>query len=186
VVHTGPLCASQCRGCTWCHQPEVAAGPLVSDGTCSATDPSDAEHFSDCQNFCAAESWDTHCPLCKCKACSFCKCESSFEDDSTEPECQSWCTADYFEDHCSRCKAHSPPSSSALMIAPFASSWTDLRGPPPQCKGCGFCRLGPPCASSVPDDITYKACQSFCSPEFAASHCGMCKVRTAFCAPTGE
>ena len=113
-----------CSGCSWCTASRggpgagqlagvsVAAGAAeVSTGVCSS-EFSDDVAYRDCQDFCAAESYETHCALCKCKACSFCSCSSEFADDSDEQQCQSWCSAEFYDDHCKRCK----------------------------CKGCGFCK----------------------------------------------
>ena len=143
----------QCRGCNWCHKADASSTAIITGGTssgvCASTGPDDVL-FPDCQDFCGPDSWKEHCKLCKCKACSFCKCDPKDADDSSEQECQPWCTADYYEDHCSRCK----------------------------CKGCDFCHAGgPPCTPSTPDDTAFKTCQDFCSPVFASSHCGMCKCQ---------
>ena len=67
---------------------------------------------------------------------------------------QDWCSAEFYDDHCQRCK----------------------------CKGCGFCREGPKCFSSVAGDSDHAACESFCAADYAESHCAMCKCKQCgFC-----
>ena len=127
----------------------------AAEGECQSDQPDDTS-YADCQTFCSAASKDSHCKLCKCRACGFCDntCSSSFEDDGGVEACESWCSADFFGDHCQRCK----------------------------CKGCGFCKAGPPCSSNVPEDSSYKMCEPFCDSQFASSHCSMCKCQQCdFC-----
>ena len=112
----------KCKGCAFCKDGAAAPAAAVAASAstavdtaaqCSSDNPGDAS-YKDCQPFCTAAYANDHCPLCKCKACGFCKCTSAFEDDSDEEQCQDWCDEAFFEDHCGRCK----------------------------CKGCKFCRQG--------------------------------------------
>ena len=159
-----PWC--KCKGCVWCASnggtgDALSAGPTQECQSAIADDVS----YEDCQDFCSVAAKETHCQMCKCRACGFCDntCTSTFEDDSHEEMCEPWCSTDYFAEHCQRCK----------------------------CKGCQFCKEGPPCSSDVPDDSSFAMCEPFCDAGFASSHCGMCKCRSCgFCSegtsPAGQ
>ena len=51
-----------------------------------------------------------------------------------------------------------------------------------KCKACDFCSHGPPCFSSVEGDSSFEQCDTFCSADYAQSHCSMCKCKQCgFC-----
>lgn len=64
-----PLCA--CKGCSWCH---VGGGGPVSSRPRVACAPHDSNdvNFATCEPFCNSKHIDSHCPLCHCRACTFC------------------------------------------------------------------------------------------------------------------
>ena len=133
----------------------------------------------DCQDYCSADYRDSHCAECKCKGCGFCGCKSDNAGDSKFDECADWCSVDFFSSHC-RCIPTACPhvadssrfrfeavervtpavSCSRAQTPVVTHSWCS-------CKGCGFCKTGPPCDSFLPDDLMYESCDAFCEPEFA-------------------
>jgi len=107
-----------------------------------------------CEPFCSASEADSHCKLCKCRACDLCHCHSPFADDSIDEECEPWCSIAQWTSHCQHCK----------------------------CKACNFCREGVPCDKKGPDDSEIEKCESFCNKMFTSTHCTMCKCKgCAFC-----
>ena len=158
----------KCQACPWCQRAVSTIDGGGGDGggggttdasgaTCSSEVAGDAT-FEDCQDFCSPQFADSHCGMCKCRACAMCSCSSDYADDASKPECQDWCSAEFFEDHCSRCK----------------------------CKGCGFCRAGQACASGIKDDSAHEQCDDFCDAAFGKQHCEMCKCkRCGFCGEGG-
>lgn len=95
-----------------------------------------------CEDWCNDAS---HCSLCKCKGCDFCKghhpevaCRQSSPDDVNFETCQPWCNADV--KHCATCK----------------------------CRGCQKChdlahpKPPKPCSSTVAFDVLFEDCQPWC------------------------
>ena len=194
------------------HQLQVIAKSSTSadqEHSCSSSSIDDVT-WRDCSSFCSASSKRDHCPLCKCKACGFCTCTSTVADDADEEQCQDWCSSEYYDSHCALCKVRcgggvrvlwedgvgggvrgrmrlsldlSLTCDSLVLFSDTCGLWPWL-----QCKGCDFCNHGPSCFSSVEGDSDYATCETFCSAEYADSHCHMCKCRSCtFClalAPT--
>lgn len=180
---------TQCRGCSWCSDiikpsADISLAASTVSAACSSSIEDDSA-YRDCQTFCDPSFSSSHCGLCKCKACGFCECSSEFDDDANERQCQPWCTADYYHDHCSRCKVR-PSGKTLCFPAARFDTHESLARSLPQCKACDFCEIGPPCSPTVADDISFEACQSFCSADYADAHCSLCKCRGCdFCAAAG-
>ena len=112
-----------CSGCGWCTSagtatptlPSTSAGGALATRSVGSNDVGTCDAAQlDCESFCAPQYKATHCSLCKCRACAFCKCSSGIADDVDEEQCQSWCQLEHSESHCTMCK----------------------------CRGCSFCAAG--------------------------------------------
>lgn len=117
------------------------------------------------QEYCSADYRESHCSECKCRGCSFCGCESKHDGDARFEECADWCSVDFFKAHCGWW-AHRPTSPALKFGALHCFSWETngyVMCGRCSCKGCDFCKTGPPCDSFLPNDSMYETCDSFCS-----------------------
>lgn len=158
----------KCKHCGFCRAAVAtsAAGSLTGSSASGAPAVGGAKCQSDapigvwdtdvekCEDFCDVKQAESHCKLCKCKACDLCHCQSSFADDSIEELCEPWCSLTQWTSHCQRCK----------------------------CKGCGFCKEGVACKKADAADSEVEKCEPFCNKMFSSTHCDLCKCKgCSFC-----
>ena len=123
----------KCSGCEFA-QSGMKIGDKCAidpDLKCKPVDDNDLP-FESCSTWCSERYLDSHCSMCACKRCGFCKAEIAGRKacksytprgDVDYERCDGFCKEVYKEAHCSLCR----------------------------CRGCGYCAGEEMCESSQAD-----------------------------------
>ena len=158
----------KCSGCEFA-QSGMKIGDTCSidpDLKCKPVDDNDLP-FESCSTWCSERYLDSHCSMCACKRCGFCKAEIAGRKacksytprgDVDYERCDGFCKEVYKEAHCSLCR----------------------------CRGCGYCAGEEMCDPRVSDecgcepyndgDSHVMKCADFCSKP---SHCQISNSHTS-------
>ena len=129
----------KCSGCEFA-QSGMKIGDTCSidpDLKCKPVDDNDLP-FESCSTWCSERYLDSHCSMCACKRCGFCKAEIAGRKacksytprgDVDYERCDGFCKEVYKEAHCSLCR----------------------------CRGCGYCAGEEMCDPRVSDECPHAA-----------------------------